>query len=110
VEVVLFPLGGKPRWTRQCLGEIKGRAAGKLMTHVRLEILYAEKGGGNLERLEASFTACASYAIWVTSMECYKHQLIGMLNKCCDSVLGTVSPIATYQNLVNTRMGSVRTQ
>jgi hypothetical protein len=33
-----------------------------------------------------------------------------MLNKFCDGVIGTVSPTATYQNLVNTLMGSVHTQ
>jgi hypothetical protein len=33
-----------------------------------------------------------------------------MLNKFCDRVVGTVSPNATYQNLVNTLMGSVWTQ
>jgi hypothetical protein len=83
---------------------------GASMTHVRPEVLYAKRGHGDLERLEAGFAACASYAIWVTGTECYKDQLTGMLNKFCDGVLGTVSPSATYQNLVNTLMGSVRTQ
>jgi hypothetical protein len=79
------------------------------MTNVRPEVLYAKKGHGDLERLEAGFAACASYAIWVTGTECYKDQLTGMLNNFCDGA-GTVSPSATYQNLGNTLMGSGRTQ
>jgi hypothetical protein len=83
---------------------------GASMTHVRPEVLYAKRGHGDLERLEAGFAACSSYAIWVTGTECYKDQLTGMLNKFCDGVLGTVPPMATYENLVNNLMGGVRTQ
>jgi hypothetical protein len=83
---------------------------GASMTLVHPEVLNAKEGHSNLERLEAGFAACTSYAIWVTGTKCYKDQLIGMLNKFCDGMLRMVSPNVSYQNLVNTLMGSVRTQ
>jgi hypothetical protein len=73
------------------------------------KVLYSKKGYSDIEHLESGFVACASYAIWVMGTECYKDQLTEMLNKCCDGVLGTVPPNATYENLVNTLLVSVRT-
>jgi hypothetical protein len=61
--------------------------------------------------LEANFAACTSYAVWVvTGTECYKDQLMEMLNKFCDDILGTVSLGASYENLVNTLLISICTQ
>jgi hypothetical protein len=80
------------------------------MNHVCPEVLSSKKGYGNIKHLEAGFAACSSYAIWVTGTECYKDQLIEMLNKFCDGVLGTVPLGATNKNLVNTLLISVRTQ
>jgi hypothetical protein len=65
---------------------------GAAMKHVHPEVLYTKKGYGDIEHLETGFAACASYAIWVTGTECYKDQLTEMLNKFCDSILGTVPP------------------
>jgi hypothetical protein len=83
---------------------------GAAMTHMRPEALYAKRGHGDLERLEAGFAACTSYSVWITGTECYKDQLTGMLNKFIEGVLGTVPPNAAYQFLATTLMSSVRTQ
>jgi hypothetical protein len=82
------------------------------MTHVRPEVLYAKKGKGDNERLEAGFAAYASHVLWVTGSECYKDQLTGMLNKFVDRVLGTVSRSTSVacHNLVNILMGRICTQ
>jgi hypothetical protein len=51
---------------------------GASMTHVCPKVLYTKRGHGHLERLEAGFAACSSYAIWVTGTKCYKDQLTGI--------------------------------
>jgi hypothetical protein len=78
---------------------------GAARTHFCPAVLYAKKGYGDIECLESSFAACASYAIWVTGTKCYKDQLTEMLN-----VLGSVLPKLSYENLVNTLLISVQTQ
>jgi hypothetical protein len=49
---------------------------GASTTHLRREVLYSKSGQGEIARLEAGFTACWSYAIWVTGTECSSVRVI----------------------------------
>jgi hypothetical protein len=80
------------------------------MTHIRPELLYAEKGNGEIGHLEDGFCGCPSYAIWITGTKCFRGQMTDMLEKSLRGVQWAPSRTASYYVMVLLLATNVRAQ